>query len=122
MALFRRRRLPIAVSPSAQAIAGFWAWWARNADDVTAAVTAGHTYTVESMVGPEVARIHPDLTWELGTGQGSAFLLAISSDGHPELRSLAERWHRAGPPDDTVWQFRPARQPDPTAFPVPLPD
>ena len=116
MALFRRRHPPIVVSPTSQAIDGFWAWWARNADDVTTAVTAGHTYTVESMVGPEVARIHPHLTWELCPGSGSTFLFAISSDGHPELRTLAERWHRAAPPDDAVWQFRPARLPDPTAF------
>ncbi|MBL8932769.1 MAG: DUF695 domain-containing protein [Kineosporiaceae bacterium] len=117
MPLFRRpRRRTAEPAPVNEAVIGFWRWWDQHADEVAGALSNGHSHAVEGMVGPQVARIHPDLAWEVGAGREAAYLLVVSSDGSPELRTLAERWRRAGPPDGAVWQFRPARQRDRTAF------
>jgi hypothetical protein len=40
---------------------------------------------------------------------GSAHALCVTPEGRPELRSVSERWVRAGPAADAVWEYHPAR-------------
>jgi hypothetical protein len=44
-----------------------------------------------------------------GTPRGSAHALCVTPEGRPELRSVTERWVRAGPAADAVWEYHPAR-------------
>jgi len=96
--------------PVSTTLTAFWQWWEQARAEVTAAVQSGQDERVHPLVGPQVERIHPDLMWEFSMGTAARHLFVVSSDGRPELRPLAERWRRAGPPDDETWEYRPARQ------------
>ncbi len=110
MALFRRKSRSRNTTSVGGSVAPFWTWWAQACPEVTSAVEAADTAAVEALIGPQVERIHPDLEWEFGVGTDAKHRFVVSSGGRPELRPLAERWRRAGPPDDGTWEFRPARQ------------
>jgi hypothetical protein len=114
--LFRRKSRPDVPVSSAGFVVPFWTWWAHARAEVTTALEAGRSAAVEALVAPQVSRIHPELMWEFGTGAAARHLFVVSGDGRPELRPLAERWRRAGPPDDETWEFRPARQKDLDVF------
>jgi hypothetical protein len=51
-----------------------------------------------------VAMIDPRLCWELGKAT-SEWLLVVTANGDPQVRSTAERWLRAAPNPDPGWQF-----------------
>lgn len=87
----------------------FWDWWAGVREDVAADVTAGRPDRWAKPIGAAVAKLHADLEWELSTGDLAEHSLIVSSGGDPQLRTLAERWHRSGPPTDLLWEHRPAR-------------
>ncbi|RFU37378.1 DUF695 domain-containing protein [Actinomadura logoneensis] len=133
MGIFRRpRETTSAVSP---AISEFWEWWAGARPAVEASLSAvpdtpeallsdgeagaeaasGLTAEIMEELSRRVARIHPDLQWEIGGMEGRAPALTVSGGGDPELRGLAERWYRAAPDGDAAggWDFHPARPADP---------
>jgi len=114
MGLFRRSdRGP---ARTAEAIRDFLEWWSRVRDDVAAALGEGTADSLASVLAPRVSRIHPDLEWETLPGRSARHALVVCAGGRPELRSVAERWHRAGPEADDLWEHHPARQPDPGGF------
>jgi len=51
-----------------------------------------------------VALIDPRLCWELGKAT-SDWLLVVTANGDPQVRSTAERWLRAAPAPDPGWRF-----------------
>jgi hypothetical protein len=51
-----------------------------------------------------VATIDPRLCWELGKAT-SDWLLVVTANGDPQVRSTAERWLRAAPAPDPGWRF-----------------
>jgi len=51
-----------------------------------------------------VELIDPRLCWELGKAT-SEWLLVVTANGDPQVRSTAERWLRAAPVPDPGWQF-----------------
>jgi hypothetical protein len=51
-----------------------------------------------------VELIDPRLCWELGKAT-SEWLLVVTANGDPKVRSTAERWLRAAPVPDPGWQF-----------------
>jgi len=62
-----------------------------------------------------VELIDPRLCWELGKAT-SEWLLVVTANGDPQVRSTAERWLRAAPVPDPGWQFHCYRPADPGAL------
>jgi hypothetical protein len=109
MGIFRRPR--DVSSPSAPAIAEFWAWWGQTRPSIEATLSDGlSTETVEELAR-RVHKIHSGLQWEIGEEEDTP-VLTVTGGGVAELRGLAERWRRAAPRDDG-WAYHPARQADP---------
>jgi hypothetical protein len=106
----RRARTPAA------AIAAFWAWWPSAKDPLDAALRSGKLAKVGRELSKKVAAIHPDIVFELAEGTDARHALILSPEGSPALRSVTERWLRAGPGSDDVWEYHPARQPNLRAF------
>jgi hypothetical protein len=106
----RRARTPAA------AIAAFWSWWPVAKDELAAALSAGKVPKAGRDLSRKVAAIHPDIVFELGEGNGAQHALVLSPEGSPALRSVTERWLRAGPGSDDTWEYFPARQPNLRAF------
>jgi hypothetical protein len=62
-----------------------------------------------------VALIDPRLCWELGKAT-SGWLLVVTANGDPQVRSTAERWLRAAPDPDPGWRFHRFRPADRAAL------
>ena len=62
-----------------------------------------------------VALIDPRLCWELGKAT-SGWLLVVTANGDPQVRSTAERWLQAAPSPDPGWRFYCFRPADPGAL------
>jgi hypothetical protein len=95
-------------------IEAFWTWWPDAAARIGVAIEQ-RTFD-EALVAEVTAKVqamHPKLTWELGPGGAARHALCLSSNGDPELRRLAERWFRAAPAADALWEFHPARRGSP---------
>lgn len=100
-------------------IAAFWAWWPTVAAPLAEALS-GEDETLppklRRAVASRVAALHPELTWEFVDGALARHALVLSCEGAPELRSLTERWRRAGPGDGEEWEFHASRPPNPRAL------
>ncbi|XVQ13058.1 DUF695 domain-containing protein [Spirillospora sp. CA-255316] len=139
MGIFRRPRETSAATPAS--ISEFWEWWARARPEIEASINASaHALALDDSPGEpgdagddgdaaggeglpaaivedlshRVHKIHPELQWEIGGGDDDAPTLTVTGAGDPELRGLAERWHRAAPRGAAAggWRFFPARQAD----------
>jgi hypothetical protein len=98
-------------------IAEFWAWWALHRTAFADQLHVGDlTHAKAAELAAAVNAVHPDLVWEIGSGDLAAHALVVSAGGVAELRALAERWYRAGPGNDLTWEYHPARQACPTRF------
>lgn len=104
--IFRKPR----PDPVDAAIRRFWSWWAearaRDLDDPV----------LIKQMHQRVSAIDPALEWEFGPGTDARHVLVVSTGGNPELRSLSERWRRAGPGNDKTFEYAAARRPDPAAL------
>ncbi|WP_188778420.1 DUF695 domain-containing protein [Marmoricola endophyticus] len=93
----------------------FWAWWSeRGRALVTTAVGGEQPGQAFDALTTAVHALHPGLAWEVGPGELSAYVLALSPEGDPELRAPARRWLLAAPEPDPTWSFTDHRPPDPT--------
>lgn len=93
-------------------IAAFWDWWRSHALSIAQAIESGTVVEFAGAISSQVDALHPDLQWELTPGGSAKHALVVTSGGTPELRPLAERWVRAAPPADEIWEYHPARMPD----------
>jgi hypothetical protein len=84
-------------------IARFWDRWPSFRSRVHRARHAGLD-DLGSQLDAAVALIDPRLCWELGRAT-RGWLLVVTANGDPQVRSTAERWLRAAPPPDPGWQF-----------------
>ena len=117
MALFRRHRdAARGDGPSAAGIARFWSWWDLARDRIEKAITDGDQAAAGTLLDPHLQPVHPRLAWSVGAGVESGYLLVVSGRHDPALRSIAERWRRAGPVDDHRWEYHPAAPAQPAAF------
>ncbi|HEX2808098.1 MAG TPA: hypothetical protein VHN80_18190, partial [Kineosporiaceae bacterium] len=116
MALFRRHRAHSGEGRSAADAGRFWSWWEGARDRIEAAVEGGDKGAVRALIEPRLREIHPDLTWTASIGVQAAYMLVVTGNRHPALRSVAERWRRAGPADDARWEYHPAAPAEPSAF------
>ncbi|MEV6299456.1 DUF695 domain-containing protein [Actinoplanes sp. NPDC051861] len=110
--IFRRRRKDDPVA----AIDAFWAWWATARPRAERQITGDADDRLIAEIGALVSAIHPELEWEFTAGTASRHLLVVSACGDPALRSLAERWRRAGPAPDETFGYASARQGSPDAL------
>ncbi|MEU4421895.1 DUF695 domain-containing protein [Actinoplanes sp. NPDC024001] len=111
--IFRRRRKP----DPAVAIEAFWSWWAAGGRmRAEKQISGGPDDRLIEEIGTLVSAIHPELHWEFAAGTASRHLLVISAGGDAELRSVAERWRRAGPAPDETFGYASARQGNPGAL------
>lgn len=110
--IFKRRQK----AGPADAITAFWAWWASARPRAEKMIDGGPDDTLIEEIAALVTAIHPDLHWEFAAGTTSRHLLVVSTGGSPELRSLAERWRRAGPAPDETFGYAAARQGRPDAL------
>lgn len=87
----------------------FWAWWGASKDLIAEAIANGTSTEWADEVSEQVARVHPQLDWEMGKGRVSRHALCLSGMGDPELRLLAERWFDHAPEADETWEYHPTR-------------
>jgi len=91
-------------------IAAFWTWWPEAGPRISAAIEARKLEeALIAEITAKVQAVHPKLTWELASGGTAQHAFCLSSGGDPELRRLTERWRRAAPATDGVWEFHPAK-------------
>jgi hypothetical protein len=96
---------------SVAGIEAFWTWWPEAAGRIGAAIEQAKTdQALIAEVTGRVQAVHPKLTWELGPGSTARHAFCLSPSGDPELRRLTERWLRAAPATNAVWEFHPARR------------
>ncbi|GAA0377025.1 hypothetical protein GCM10009530_29520 [Microbispora corallina] len=112
MRLFGRKSEPV---EPAEAIAGFWTWWAETRPLIDGHVEAEDAEALAETIGPAVTALDPSLVWEIAPGTLARHALVVSASGDPELRSFAHRWALAAPPADELWEFHPSRQANPRA-------
>jgi hypothetical protein len=111
MPIFKRRRHNVV---EADTIGAFWSWWTLSgAAQVADAVTQQEPAATSADLSERIARIHPDLEWELGPGLHAEHVLIVTAAGNPALRAVARRWLRAAPPSDETWEYADLRRPGP---------
>jgi len=104
------------MASTAEAIAAFWSWWSAANPRIGPAIKSGPRPDLVEEITGHVHAIDPGLGWEVGSGQRAEHSLCVTPQGKPELRSVTERWVRAGPPADAVWEYHPARPASLDAF------
>jgi len=94
-----------------EGIAGFWKWWPAARGRIQGAIEGGgfDDALVEEIAG-RVAQIGADVDWELGPGSKARHAFCLSPKGDPVVRKLTERWLRAAPAPDEIWEYHPARR------------
>ena len=91
------------------AIAGFWTAWPDIRSGVEKELVSGSYGESTARLTELAEAIDPGLEWELAPGREAVYALCLSSAFDPGLRPVAERWVRAAPAVDVVWEYHPAR-------------
>lgn len=108
--IFKRR-------PAADPIADFWAWWPTARARVERAIDEGSwPGDLVAAISARIEAVDPGLGWEFSAGTASRHLLVVTANGDRSLRSVAERWRRAGPAPDETFGYAAARQASPAAL------
>ncbi|MET0496499.1 MAG: DUF695 domain-containing protein [Actinoplanes sp.] len=95
----------------------FWTWWATARAQVEKAIDDGSwPDDLVAAISRRVEAIDPGLGWEFSAGTTSKHLLIVTANGDRKLRSVAERWRRAGPAPDETFGYAAARQASPSAL------
>lgn len=100
-----------ALAAADQGIAEFWSWWSGLSLDDRLRTATGEAPALQDSLSKRVDAIHPQLAWEFAAGSTSEHSLALSGEGNPTGRLVAERWKRAAPPGDAHWTYFATRQP-----------
>lgn len=90
----------------------FWTWWCGPGRKLTTqALAGGQPLAAADHLTRAVHAVHPELAWELTSGDVSEHVLVVTSGGDPELRAMARRWLFAAPPADETWSYADHRPP-----------
>lgn len=112
MGFLRRSASARNATAEVEAISRFWAWWQTEGAEQTAlAIADQDPQRMAALLSKQIKAIHSELTWELAPGTENTHVLAISTDGDPQLRGVARRWRRAAPAPDGLWEYSDARLP-----------
>jgi hypothetical protein len=110
MAIFRR-------TPKPSPIPAFWEWWqAGGREQVTASIAASDYGDLPATLSRLTDAIDPGLSWHFSAGRTAQHALTVTAGGVAEHRPAAERWLRAAPPADAIWEFRSSQQADPSVL------
>jgi len=90
-------------------IAAFWEEWPRLRGGLEREIASGEYGDGTADLTDLIESIDPSLEWELAPGQAALYALCLSAAADPGLRPLTERWVRAAPPPDPIWEYHPAR-------------
>ncbi len=90
-------------------IAAFWEEWPRLRAGLEREIASGEYGEGTAGLTDLVEAIDPNLEWELAPGRAALYALCLSAAADPGLRPLTERWVRAAPPPDPIWEHHPAR-------------
>lgn len=101
-----------AAAPSVHPVSAFWEWWAAEGRAVD---PHRHSRAVDRLT-TRLQAIDPGLTWHFGEGAAARYRLTASAGGVAEVRPAAERWLRAAPAADAMWEFRASQEADPEAL------
>ena len=96
-----------------EAIDAFWAWWSQRENRLVEVIGVAAPQWLIEELSEAVRRIDEGLVWEYGPGQNARHALAVSGEGDPKLRMLAERWRQRGPASGPIFEFHSTRQPLP---------
>lgn len=94
------------------AIPAFWAWWEGASRSISPHEASAGTDQLTKLI----AAIHPDLTWHFSAGTDAQHRLTVSAGGVAAVRPVAERWRRAAPATDALWEFRSSQEADPRSL------
>lgn len=97
----------------ADGFADFWAWWHDSRSTITDSLAERDMEHLAAEVTQHVHAIDPRLSWEIGPGHVSEYVLIVSSGGDPDVRALARRWRKSAPPADAQWSYSDLRLPSP---------
>jgi hypothetical protein len=97
-----------------EAIEDFWRWWPDAHARLEQAIEnrAWSDELIEE-VTQRVQTLQAAMLWSVCPGQKARHAFCLSAAADPTLRPLAERWRRAAPAADALWEFHGARQPQP---------
>lgn len=90
-------------------IAAFWEEWPRLRAGLEREIASGEYGEATAGLTDLAEDIDPNLEWELAPGRAALYALCLSAAADPGLRPLTERWVRAAPPPDPIWEYHPAR-------------
>jgi uncharacterized protein DUF695 len=111
MPIFKRRKR---TAVEADPIGAFWSWWSESGAALVAdAIARQVPADLSDVLTDLIARIDPDLEWELGPGLHAQHVLIVTAAGNPSRRAVARRWLRAAPPSDRTWEYADLRRPGP---------
>jgi hypothetical protein len=92
-------------------IGEFWAWWPGARGRIQAAIEGnGFSDELVAEISGMVKEIDVQIDWELGPGGKARHAFCLSPKGDPLLRKVTERWLRAAPSPDEIWEYHPARR------------
>jgi hypothetical protein len=98
---------------TATQIAEFWSWWQGGGEAaVVAAVRRNDRTAVNDLLAKRSRVIDTGLEFDIRRGYGAEFRLSLSGRNVPAARVVAERWLRAAPAADGVWEYAAARPRD----------
>jgi hypothetical protein len=93
-------------SRSTVAVREFWAWWLADGSALVSTAVASEDFrALDGYLSNRIAKINPNLVWEVEPGVRAGHRLLISGDGIPEVRPYAFRWLRGAPPADSTWEY-----------------
>jgi hypothetical protein len=97
-----------------ESLAAFWIWWTEARARLEHAIeNRGWKDELVEEITARVQAIGEAMLWSVCPGQKSRHAFCLSAAADPTLRPLAERWRRAAPPADELWEFHGARLPQP---------
>src|SRR5262245_44107251 len=92
-------------------IAAFWAWWPDGRARIQASIEGGgFDDALVEEIARRVAAIDKEVDWELAPGGKARHAFCLSPKGDPVKRRVTERWLRAAPSPDEIWEYHPARR------------
>src|SRR5258708_22504846 len=95
---------------ASERILEFWKWFDENSQKIAELLDKDEAGTLAKEITGRVKKLHPDLSWEIGTGKSTEYSLTVSAAKNRKLRSETSRIISLAN-KNARWEFYPARQP-----------
>lgn len=90
-------------------IAKFWEEWPTLAPLLETDLADGRHGPGSDLLTGLADAVNPGLEWDILPGREARHALCLSAAADLALRGLTERWLKAAPPANEMWEFHPAR-------------